>query len=216
MQQDIPSQIYLPNRRPLTFGLGIAIILALSLHLLLILALYNSPSSTPVAQSRMIEVSLDMVPSSDAALPEKHLTPKITPSIPQKQPEAPAPVPQIEKSPTAPPIPASEPDQSTDTHIPKDEIQPVFRLTHLPSFKTKTEAIYPTSERRAGIQANVLAEVTIDAKGNVLDVRILKSAGNAFDLAVLEALRKSTFSPGLIGDQAVSVRFQVPFRFNLN
>lgn len=66
------------------------------------------------------------------------------------------------------------------------------------------------------MQANVLAEIAIDAEGNIQEVRIVKSAGAAFDAAVVEALKKSLFTPGYIGDKAVPVRFQVPFRFNLN
>jgi TonB family protein len=80
----------------------------------------------------------------------------------------------------------------------------------------KIEPLYPASERRAGIQASVLAEVTIDMQGHVQDVKIITSAGAAFDAAVIEALRKSSFTPGYISDIAVPVRFQVPFRFNLN
>ncbi len=61
----------------------------------------------------------------------------------------------------------------------------------------------------------MLAEVTIDNKGSVVEVKIMKSAGNAFDTAVTEALKKSVFMPGYIGKEAVAVRVLVPFRFNL-
>lgn len=86
----------------------------------------------------------------------------------------------------------------------------------MPSFLRKIEAVYPAPERRAGTQANVLAEVTIDSQGNVLNVRILKSGGAAFDEAVKQALQKSLFNPGMIEGKPVGTRFQVPFRFNLN
>lgn len=86
----------------------------------------------------------------------------------------------------------------------------------MPGFQQKVEADYPAQERRAGIQANVLAEVTINAQGNVLNVRIIKSGGAAFDDAVKQALQKSTFTPGMIDNKPVGTRFQVPFRFNLN
>jgi protein TonB len=94
-------------------------------------------------------------------------------------------------------------------------IQPLSKLTRPPSFLRKIEPVYPGAEQRAGSQAYVLAEVTIDEQGKVLEVKIMKSAGSAFDNAVTEALNKSIFVPGYIGKEAVAVRVLVPFRFNL-
>lgn len=94
-------------------------------------------------------------------------------------------------------------------------IQPLSKLTRPPSYLHKIEPVYPLAEQRAGSQANVLAEVTIDDKGNVMSVRIVKSAGKHFDEAVVEALKKSMFVPGYINREAVAVRVLVPFRFNL-
>jgi TonB family protein len=96
------------------------------------------------------------------------------------------------------------------------KIERISSLTRVPGPLKKIEAAYPAAERRAGMQAYVLAEVIIDAHGTVQDVHILKSGGNAFDTAVIEALKKSAFTPGYIGDNAVSVRIAIPFRFNLN
>lgn len=95
-------------------------------------------------------------------------------------------------------------------------IHSISKLTRPPSYLRKIEPVYPVAEQRAGSQANVLAEVTIDERGNVLGVRIVKSAGKHFDEAVIEALNKSTFVPGYINRDAVAVRVLVPFRFNLN
>jgi TonB family protein len=103
-----------------------------------------------------------------------------------------------------------------ESNPPALNIQPLHRLTRPPAFLRQIEAVYPISERRAGVQANVLAEVTIDSQGRVLHVRIVKSGGAQFDKAVLEALSKSAFVPGYIGALPVAVRFQIPFRFNLN
>lgn len=95
-------------------------------------------------------------------------------------------------------------------------IHSLSKLTRPPSYLHKIEPVYPIAEQRAGSQANVLAEVTIDDRGNVLGVRIVKSAGKHFDEAVIEALKKSMFVPGYINREAVAVRVLVPFRFNLN
>ena len=111
---------------------------------------------------------------------------------------------------------SQEPSSATESQPSAMVVHPLSKLTRLPAFLRKIEPLYPVAERRAGSQANVLAEVTIDDRGNVLGVRIVKSAGKNFDEAVLEALKKSTFAPGYIDKEAVAVRVLVPFRFNLN
>lgn len=208
-----PYQAYSANQ---VRQLVLAVLLALLLHALVLFAYYVRPTDAPLIQRPTIEVSLEAPAQSSAPITEKPPTPLLPP---EKTPSV-TPVPQATQA-AETPQPAS-PAQSPPVAPPQtgpspsEEIQPLFRLTRQPKPLGKIEAAYPASERRAGIQANVLAEVTIDSKGNIQDVRILKSAGNAFDAAVIEALRKSTFTPGFIGDQAVSVRFQIPFRFNLN
>ena len=92
----------------------------------------------------------------------------------------------------------------------------MFKLTKMPSFSHKIEAVYPPAERSAGTQASVLAEVTLNAQGEVTNVRIIKSGGARFDEAVKLALQKSHFSPAMIGERAVGTRINIPFRFNLN
>lgn len=94
-------------------------------------------------------------------------------------------------------------------------VQPLSTLTRPPAFLRKIEPVYPGAERRAGSQAQVIAEVTIDQHGTVVGVKIVKSAGMHFDNAVTEALNKSMFTPGYIDNESVAVRVLVPFRFNL-
>lgn len=190
----------------------IAVLLALLLHVLVLIAVYSRPADKPYVQMRSIDISLEASTANEAPLPEKRIVPPKPQPLPEPPPAAQA-APQATEVP--PPVPAA-PSPSPASPAPAPEIQPLSRLTRLPGFLRKVEAVYPASERRAGIQANVLAEVTIDMQGRVQDVRIIKSAGSAFDIAVTEALKKSIFTPGYINDQAVPVHFQVPFRFNLN
>jgi protein TonB len=95
-------------------------------------------------------------------------------------------------------------------------LQPISRVARPPSFLRKIEPVYPRSEQRAGSEANVLVEVAIDSNGNVLDQKIIKSAGIFFDNAVIDALKKSIFSPALIDKEPVAATVLVPFRFKLN
>lgn len=188
-----------------------AILLALLLHALVLLVFYWNPPEAQLAQKQTLEVSLEVsTPDSSREL-ERRPSPK------QQQVPETAPAPQVAQPSEAPPQQTPTPATPAQNSTPvAEEIQPLFRLTRMPGFLQKIEAVYPATERRAGIQANVLAEVTINAQGNVLDVRILKSGGATFDDAVKQALQKSTFSPGMIDNKPVGTRFQVPFRFNLN
>lgn len=206
---------YSPNGGHQTRQIGLVIFLALLLHALVLLAFYFHPENVSVAQRKIIEVSLETAAPSSTPVTKKHTPP------PQPKPaEAPAVTPVAPVTPAAPPAPEAAPQSTPAPPVastpPAEEIQPLFRLTRQPKPLGKIEPAYPASERRAGIQASVVAEVTIDAQGSIQNVRILKSAGSAFDAAVMEALKKSTFAPGYIGDKAVPVRFQVPFRFSLN
>lgn len=144
----------------------------------------------------------------------------------QKKPALLKPLPRLEpakiEQPTVPEKPQAADDKaeqpSTSSPLPVQpglNVQPLNKLTRPPAFLHKIEPVYPQAEQRAGSQANVLAEITIDAQGSVLEVKIVNSAGSAFDNAVKEALQKSKFVPGYIGAEAVAVRVLVPFRFNL-
>lgn len=213
LQTATPSSSYLPdNKNDLRLASKI-VLLVLLVHALVLAALYLKPADTPYFLKRTIEVSLDVSPAS-TAVPEKHTSlPKLPPPPPEQAPAETA-APQVTATPP-PTVPAAAAPVQNNA-APSDSIQPLSSLTRMPSFSRKIEAVYPTSERRAGIQANVLTEVTIDAQGNVLDVRILKSGGTTFDEAVKQALQKSSFNPGLIEGKPVGTRFQIPFRFNLN
>ena len=215
MQTETHTQPYSSDSEHHARQVWVAVFLALSLHALVLIALYSRAIDRPSTRIRTIDISLETSTNDSTPIPEKRTIPPKSQPTPEPPPVI-TPAPQMAE--TIPQVPAvaapSLPSPSSTP--PTEEIQPLFRLTRPPGFLRKIEALYPASERRAGIQANVLAEVTIDSQGKVQDVRILKSAGSAFDTAVIEALKKSVFSPGYISDKPVPVRFQVPFRFNLN
>jgi TonB family protein len=103
---------------------------------------------------------------------------------------------------------------STTNNSPTN-LQPFSKLTRPPAFLNKIEPVYPASEQRSGSQAYVLAEITLNGEGKVLNIKIAKSAGMYFDNAVIEAIQHSSFAPGYIEKQAVAVKVLVPFRFKL-
>lgn len=89
------------------------------------------------------------------------------------------------------------------------------RLSKLPSFRVRSEPVYPNSERMSGAEARVLAEIYLDERGAVDDVVIKKSGGKLFDKAVIDAVRQSSFHPGYMGEKAVPAVVQIPYSFKL-
>lgn len=110
---------------------------------------------------------------------------------------------------------SATPTAQSQTNNSQPVFQPISKLTKPPSFLTKIEPVYPVAEQRSGSQAYVLAEITLDAAGKVLNIAIMKSAGSYFDNAVIEAIRLSSFSPGYIEQEPVAVKVLLPFRFKL-
>lgn len=92
---------------------------------------------------------------------------------------------------------------------------PIARLTKIPTFSRRVEPVYPENERVLGKETVVLAEIDLDEKGSIIEIRIINSGGKAFDQAVENALKKSQLTPGYTKDRAVPVRVQIPFAFKL-
>jgi TonB family protein len=61
----------------------------------------------------------------------------------------------------------------------------------------------------------VLTEIYLDESGAVDDITIKKSGGRLFDAAVIDAVRRSSFHPGYMGDKAVPTVIQIPYSFKL-
>lgn len=92
---------------------------------------------------------------------------------------------------------------------------PINRLTRIPTFTKRVEPVYPENERLIGKETVVLAEIDLDEKGSIIEIRIIDSGGKPFDSAVENALRKSQLTPGYVKDKAVPIRVQIPFVFKL-
>jgi TonB family protein len=77
------------------------------------------------------------------------------------------------------------------------------------------EAIYPPEALAAHQEATVTLLVTVGTDGNVADVTVAESAGEALDRAAIEAVRQWKFIPARRGDQVIVSRIRIPFRFAL-
>jgi TonB family protein len=96
-----------------------------------------------------------------------------------------------------------------------DPFVPISRLTKIPAFAFRMEPVYPERSRIKGKESSVIAEIDLDNKGSIIEIRIIKSGGKDFDQSVRIAILASAFTPGYINDRAVPVRVQIPYVFKL-
>jgi len=203
---------------------SLPVAVSLLLHAMLIALVSYQPSSTSQNNNlQTISVELQGLAAAPQSKPPLQKEKSILALKPLKEPATKEAIPlvdtvQAEPTSTAPlpePAPPQSDSPAAGQQQPGLNLQPLSKLTRQPAFLQKIEPVYPGSEQRAGSQAQVIAEVTIDENGKVQRVKIVKSAGIHFDNAVIEALNKSMFTPGYINREAVAVRVLVPFRFNL-
>jgi len=88
-------------------------------------------------------------------------------------------------------------------------------VTRLPEVEEAAEAAYPPEARELGLEAEVLLEIDISEKGEVLDVRVVQPAGHGFDEAAAEALRHYRFRPAEVDGVPAAVTIEFRYHFEL-
>ena len=71
----------------------------------------------------------------------------------------------------------------------------------------------PDIALRTNTSGEVKAKVLVDKEGNAQQVEIVSSTNGLLDQAVIDALQKSTYSPGMMGNDPVSAWMVIPFKF---
>ena len=74
--------------------------------------------------------------------------------------------------------------------------------------------IYPENANRLNIQGTVYLQAYITTDGDVTNLTILKSVP-ALDLAAQEAVYKTKFKPGKIGNETVNAKITIPVPFKI-
>ena len=95
---------------------------------------------------------------------------------------------------------------------PPDQVQPYYQpkkapfvssklveITEFPSERDRVQPEYPPELRVQGVEGTVVIEADIDASGTVVDARIKKGTGLAFDQAALKAILASRYNPARRG-----------------
>lgn len=85
----------------------------------------------------------------------------------------------------------------------------------LPQLKHFAQATYPTAASNAGLTADVVMRLTIDAEGVVTEAEIIEPAGHGFDEAAREAALKFAFEPATRDGVAVKARILYRYSFTL-
>ena len=96
---------------------------------------------------------------------------------------------------------------------------PVFiPVEKMPRFIRQRKPRYPETARRAGIEGRVSVGVLISESGKPIKAQIMKrepANETVFDKSAIEAVMKSTYSPGFQSGKPVKVWLMIPIRFTL-
>lgn len=78
-------------------------------------------------------------------------------------------------------------------------------------------APYPELAQRAGMEGEVIVQVTIDENGRVVHAEVYQSTANVLlESAAIEAARQYLFKPGMQGNVPVRCRAHIRFSFRLD
>lgn len=103
--------------------------------------------------------------------------------------------------------------QEREGQGPGAEVPAGPQLTRAPELVTFAAAEYPESERVSARSVTVGVHLTIGADGTVTDASVVESAGEAFDAAVLAAVRRFLFTPAEIDGVPSPIR--ILYRYEL-
>ena len=100
--------------------------------------------------------------------------------------------------------------------VPVMDAVPFYKVEVKPQPVSVPAPNYPEIVRSAGIEGSAVVEALLDFDGSVMDVRVIKSAGNQMlDAAASDAARKARFTPAKQRDKPVRVWISIPYRFIL-
>jgi protein TonB len=82
-----------------------------------------------------------------------------------------------------------------------------------PKALSRPTPAYTEQARAAGVSGKVRVEITVDARGRVVAVRLLQGLGHGLDEAAVAAARAMTFEPAVRCGKPASATFKVAFNF---
>jgi periplasmic protein TonB len=103
-------------------------------------------------------------------------------------------------------------DRSTET---QGIVETRIGHTGAPTFIYRALPVYPIMARRLGKEGTVVLKLFIDEQGTLQNIEVIESAGFGFTEAVVEAVKKSTYSPARKNGATVASKALLPVRFHL-
>lgn len=74
---------------------------------------------------------------------------------------------------------------------------------------------YPEKAHEEGLEGKVILEVTVDKSGAVVGTVVKESAGDDFDNAAINAVKKTKFIPAEKDGKKIKASVVIPFQFKL-
>ncbi len=90
-----------------------------------------------------------------------------------------------------------------------------FGAANGPQFLYRELPEYPIIARKSGKEGQVVLKLTIDVKGEILNIEVLESAGYGFTEAAIDAVKRSKFLPAKKDNKPLVSRVILPIRFTL-
>ncbi len=111
-------------------------------------------------------------------------------------------------------------DRITKNLVPSSEggegiIDSTFGSINGPKFLQRETPIYPPLARRLGKEGKVVLKLTINEKGELVDIEIVESAPYGFTESAIEAVKKSKFLPAMKDGNPITSRAILPIKFVL-
>lgn len=139
--------------------------------------------------------------------------PTVVPVTAFTQPLQPPPPPGMTASKGAINIPVTKPGANFGKGI--KDLFDINNLDQRPVARVQPGPQYPYEMSRAGISGEVVVEFIINASGDVVDTRIVRSSHREFEVPAMQAVQKWKFRAGRKGGKAVNVRASQLIEFNL-
>ena len=185
----------------------LALIVSLSLHLIAFAFLPNIDITPEKTNTDEIEV-IEIPPEIDIPPPPKAIE---RPKIPIESLDE-----DVEEEETIEDT-TFNPDDMLDAPSPPPPSSGDFYVfDKAPKPKKPVFPDYPKMARQAEIEGVVLLKVTIDERGRVINVVVIKSDSEVFNDAAIEAMRKWIFAPAEQSGNPVKATVTIPLRFSLD
>jgi TonB family protein len=110
----------------------------------------------------------------------------------------------------------SAPAQSSNNQPENDIIETEFGSLEGPKFLHREIPRYPRRALRRKKEGKVLLSLTIDKKGNLINVNVEKDGGYGFAQSAINAVKKSTFLPAQRNGKPIACKCLLPVKFVLN